>query len=94
MTSMDRQDDEDRGFAGSIVNEPEAAVPNLAVLGAQGSGCHGGQDQMRKAAAAAGKSDILDRFIKCACTSGGNTINRPDPTPYVKKTPHLQKKRR
>ena len=52
----------DDGFAGSIVNDPAAAVPNLAATKTDGLGCHAGKDELRKAAAAAGKSEILDRY--------------------------------
>ncbi len=61
-------DDKVQGFdpaAGvemSIVDEPMKAVPNLAATKSDGLGCHAGKDEMRKAAAAAGKSEILDRY--------------------------------
>ncbi len=65
MTETDQQNgstDAEDGFAGSIVNEPRTAVPNLAAAKVDGLGCHAGKDEMRKAAAAAGKSEILDRY--------------------------------
>jgi 3,8-divinyl chlorophyllide a/chlorophyllide a reductase subunit Y len=40
------------------------AEAHAAVTPAAGTGCHGGRDQMRAAAAAAGKSETLDRYAK------------------------------
>jgi 3,8-divinyl chlorophyllide a/chlorophyllide a reductase subunit Y len=54
--------DNDDGFAGSIINEPSASVPKLLGGAAQGAGCHGGKETLRAAAAAAGKSEVLDRY--------------------------------
>ncbi len=54
--------DDGRGFAGSIVNDAAVRVPNLAATKSDGLGCHAGKDEMRRAAAAAGKSDVLDRY--------------------------------
>ena len=55
MTETDQQNgstDVEDGFAGSIVNEPRTVVPNLAVAKVDGLGCHAGNDELRKAAAA------------------------------------------
>jgi 3,8-divinyl chlorophyllide a/chlorophyllide a reductase subunit Y len=49
------------GFAGSIVNDRPAVVPRLGAAAA-GAGCHGGKETLRAAAAAAGKSEILERY--------------------------------
>jgi 3,8-divinyl chlorophyllide a/chlorophyllide a reductase subunit Y len=65
MTLPDQHNDAsdtDDGFAGSIVNDVAAAVPNLTAAKSDGLGCHAGADEMRKAAAAAGKSEILERY--------------------------------
>ena len=43
---------------GETVAMSEAGAP----VSASGSGCHGGKAEMRKAAAAAGKSEVLDRY--------------------------------
>ena len=43
MTETDPQNgstDAEDGFAGSIVNEPRTAVPNLAAAKVDGLGCH------------------------------------------------------
>lgn len=56
---------EDIGFAGSIVQDAAASVPNLVRKNetpADGVGCHAGKDTLRQAAAAAGKSDLLDQY--------------------------------
>ena len=53
---------DDDGFAGSIVNEPAADVPNLVAGKVEGAGCHAGKDTMLAAAKAAGKSEILERY--------------------------------
>ena len=60
--SSDATPDPDDGFAGSIVNDQAIAVPMLAGVAAQGTGCHGGKATLRAAAAAAGKSEVLDRY--------------------------------
>ena len=65
MTPSDRPSDDDLGFAGSIVNDTEAAeVPNLAATKSDGLGCHAGKDALTAAARAAGKSEILDQYAK------------------------------
>ena len=56
--------DADGGFAGSIVNDTDVSVPSLAATKSDGLGCHAGKDELRKAAAAAGKSEILDRYAQ------------------------------
>ena len=53
--------DGDTVVAGAHADGATAAMPDLKVAG-DGLGCHGGKEQMRKAAAAAGKSEILDRY--------------------------------
>jgi chlorophyllide a reductase subunit Y len=53
---------DDLGFAGSIVNDPGAAVPRLAGQSGDGVGCHAGKDALRAAANAAGKSEILAQY--------------------------------
>jgi 3,8-divinyl chlorophyllide a/chlorophyllide a reductase subunit Y len=66
MTNATKPDemnqDEADGFAGSIVNDPQTAVPNLAATKSDGLGCHAGKDALQAAARAAGKSEILDRY--------------------------------
>jgi 3,8-divinyl chlorophyllide a/chlorophyllide a reductase subunit Y len=66
MTNASKPDemnqDEADGFAGSIVNDPQMAVPNLAATKSDGLGCHAGKDALQAAARAAGKSEILDRY--------------------------------
>ena len=69
MTASDHNEDqtngetEDIGFAGSIVNDPSAAVPQLGGKpSADGLGCHAGKETLRSAAAAAGKSELLDQY--------------------------------
>ena len=63
MTPSDQPSDDDQGFAGSIVNDTEAAkVPNLAATKSDGLGCHAGKDALTAAARAAGKSEILDKY--------------------------------
>lgn len=37
---------------------------NVAATQGDGAGCHAGKDEMRRAAAAAGKSDLLDQYAK------------------------------
>jgi chlorophyllide a reductase subunit Y len=50
--------------------EPERVAPqpmhpvNLAATQGDGAGCHAGSDEMRRAALAAGKSEVLDRYAK------------------------------
>jgi chlorophyllide a reductase subunit Y len=46
----------------STTKAPDAAEATR--LHGDGIGCHGGKDEMRKAAAAAGKSEVLERFAK------------------------------
>ena len=41
-----------------------ADAPQGAAIGGDGLGCHAGKDEMRRAAAAAGKSEVLDRYAK------------------------------
>ena len=43
--------------------EPAPAI-NVAAAKDDGMGCHAGKDEMRRAAAAAGKSDVLERYAK------------------------------
>jgi 3,8-divinyl chlorophyllide a/chlorophyllide a reductase subunit Y len=45
-------------------NAAATAVPVPAALEGDGVGCHSGKDQMRAAAAAAGKSDVLAQYAK------------------------------
>jgi 3,8-divinyl chlorophyllide a/chlorophyllide a reductase subunit Y len=51
---------------GEIAARKEEVAPaiNVAAIKGDGVGCHAGKDEMRRAAAAAGKSDILDRYAK------------------------------
>jgi chlorophyllide a reductase subunit Y len=42
----------------------EAQPINLAATQGDGAGCHAGKDEMRRAAAAAGNSELLDRYAK------------------------------
>jgi chlorophyllide a reductase subunit Y len=49
--------------AGVGVNGPAAAVSGAqAQPVAEGAGCHGGAEELRRAAASAGKSEVLDRY--------------------------------
>jgi 3,8-divinyl chlorophyllide a/chlorophyllide a reductase subunit Y len=45
-------------------NSASAPAINAAALKSDGLGCHSGKAEMRKAAAAAGKSEILDQYAK------------------------------
>lgn len=47
----------------SVIAEERRVIPiNVAATKADGLGCHAGKEQMRDAAAAAGKSEVLDRY--------------------------------
>ncbi len=46
----------------AAVSQPSLATPSVALP--SGGGCHGGKDEMRRAAAAAGKSETLDRYAR------------------------------
>ena len=50
----------------ALAQKPEAAAEPAAPTppGVEGAGCHAGADQMKAAAALAGKSEILDRYEK------------------------------
>ncbi len=46
-----------------VIAEERRVIPiNVEAAKADGLGCHAGKDQMREAAAAAGKSEVLDRY--------------------------------
>ena len=45
-----------------LAAQGEAPAINVAAANADGLGCHAGKDQMKAAARAAGKSDVLDRY--------------------------------
>lgn len=47
-----------------VANAEETPVINTAATEGDGMGCHAGADEMRKAAEAAGKSDVLQRYAE------------------------------
>jgi len=48
--------------SGKALPVVEGTAVNMAATQADGLGCHSGTDQMREAARAAGKSEVLDRY--------------------------------
>jgi chlorophyllide a reductase subunit Y len=46
-----------------VAQAPQPAI-NIAATQGDGAGCHAGKDEMRRAAVAAGKSEILERYAK------------------------------
>ncbi|MEQ1669725.1 MAG: chlorophyllide a reductase subunit Y [Hyphomicrobium sp.] len=67
MTALESKISEPQGASSEVAYDlatPDVvASPGPAQLaGADGAGCHGGKDEMRRAAASAGKSETLERY--------------------------------
>jgi chlorophyllide a reductase subunit Y len=60
---VDRSTRQDDAVA-APANEPSAAAASPAIAASNGLGCHAGKDEMRRAAAHAGKSETLERYAQ------------------------------